>query len=159
MRSHGPLTFTSAFVFENFYGEMRNSFTPGTPSPLKQIMSKILLKRQIEYHSCNAEITFTNYDTELECNNLFYTFIHLKYRFFKIIDIDSENDIMVCKEIEKEEPEFEDTPSLKWEKVGVYVELGELLEIHRVKKTDICGKLIRVKQYLLTCPMNILEEK
>ena len=37
MRKHGPLTETSAFIFESFYGEMRRAFVPGTVSPLKQI--------------------------------------------------------------------------------------------------------------------------
>ena len=35
MRFHGPLTETSAFPFESFYGELRNSFVPGAPSTLK----------------------------------------------------------------------------------------------------------------------------
>ena len=40
MRAHGPLTFTSAFGFESFYGEMRHAFAPGTQSTLKQIFKK-----------------------------------------------------------------------------------------------------------------------
>ena len=40
MRFHGPLTFTSAFAFESFYGEIRNAFIPGTQSPLTQIFKK-----------------------------------------------------------------------------------------------------------------------
>ena len=43
MRLHGPLTVTSAFIFEAFYGELRQSFTPGTTDPLKQIFQKILI--------------------------------------------------------------------------------------------------------------------
>lgn len=50
MRALGPLTETSAFGFESFYGEMRNCFSPGTNSPLKQIMQKVLLKRTISPH-------------------------------------------------------------------------------------------------------------
>lgn len=52
MREQGPLTQTSAYSFENFYGEIRNSFVPGTISPLKQIMKKVFLKRKLISHSC-----------------------------------------------------------------------------------------------------------
>ena len=157
IRRHGPLPSTSAFGFENFYGEMRNAFTPGTASPLKQIMQQIFLKRSINFHSCKPIITFTNYETARECNNLIYTFIHKTYRFFKIEDI--ENESMHCREIEKEEAFFNETPNLKWENVGVFVE-GEIKpEIHIIQKKDIAGKLIRVQNYLLTCPMNVMEEK
>lgn len=58
IRHHGPLPMTSAFPFESFYGEMRNSFTPGTQSQLKQIFQKILLKRTIGKHSCEKNFFF-----------------------------------------------------------------------------------------------------
>ena len=43
MREKGPLPQTSAFCFENFYGEVRNSFVPGTQSTLKQILQSVLI--------------------------------------------------------------------------------------------------------------------
>ena len=43
MRRNGPLSFTSAFPFESFYAELRHSFTPGTISPLKQMIQKVIL--------------------------------------------------------------------------------------------------------------------
>ena len=45
MRTNGPLPNTSAFCFENFYGEVRNSFVPGTQSTLKQILQTVLIKK------------------------------------------------------------------------------------------------------------------
>ena len=157
VRVNGPLTLTSAFGFEIFYSELRNSFTPGTNSTLKQIMQKVFIKRQLEFHSCKPFISLTNYETPMECNNLVYTFIHKKYRFFKILDI--EDDLLICKEIEIEEPDFEETPNLRWELVGVYIEKGESEATHNIQKKFVAGKLIRVRDYLLTCPMNVLEEK
>ena len=58
MRYHGPLTFTSAFGFESFYGELRNSFTPGTQSTLKQCLEKVYLKRNLSYHCCQNSNLF-----------------------------------------------------------------------------------------------------
>lgn len=55
IRDQGPLTATLAFGFENFYGELRHAFVPGTPSPLKQMMQKILLKRQLIKHQCKPK--------------------------------------------------------------------------------------------------------
>ena len=156
MRHHGPLTFSSAFGFENFYGEMRHSFTPGTVSPLKQIMTKIMLKRSLSTHTCAPSITYSNYETVLECNNLIYTFVLNEYHFYKIIDITEEH--VSCHEIEKEIPFFEETPSLHWEHVGVFIEKEQHSNISVIEKKIIQGKLLRVKNYLLTCPINVLEE-
>ena len=63
MRQKGPLTFTSAFIFENFYGELRNSFVPGTPSPVKQMMETVILKRSLSHHCCQNTIFFSHKNT------------------------------------------------------------------------------------------------
>lgn len=73
IRASGPLTLTSAFGFESFYGELRNSFTPGTSSPLKQILEKVMLKRSISAHCCEASIFFSPKDSNQESNSLVYT--------------------------------------------------------------------------------------
>ena len=52
MRCNGPLTLTSAFPFESFYGELRQSFVPGTCSTLKQMLSNVMMKRAICPHKC-----------------------------------------------------------------------------------------------------------
>ena len=82
MRVHGPLTLTSAFGFESFYGEMRHSFTPGTASPLKQIMEKILIKRAIGPHCCKPSIFYSPKDSSMESNSHVYTFNENDYNFF-----------------------------------------------------------------------------
>ena len=63
IRAHGPLTLTSAFPFESFYGELRNCFVPRTNSPLKQIMQKILLKRKLSHHVCQKNILYSSHET------------------------------------------------------------------------------------------------
>lgn len=160
IRYEGPLTLNSAFVFENFYGELRNSFTPGTKSPLKQIMEKVIMKRALSQHCCEPSIYYSNYETVLECNNLVYTYRFQQYKFFKIIDIsDTEEKTFTCLEITTEKPKFVETPSLAFEKIGVVIE-KEMLETQiKLKQNEICGKVIRIVPYLLTCPINVLEEK
>ena len=159
IRAHGPLTLTSAFGFENFYGELKNSFVAGTCSPLKQMMQQILLKRTLSYHSCAPPIVYTNHETELECNNLIYTYRLGEYKFYKINDIENDNKIFKCHEIEIAPYVFTDTPDLRWEDVGVFEEQSIHSEIVNVESTLVEGKLVRVQNLLMTCPINILEEK
>ena len=157
IRAHGPLTLTSAFGFEAFYGEMRNSFTPGTKSPLKQILRKVLLKRALSYHCCEATIYYSPKDTNMECNSIVYTFHGNEYKLYKIVSIEDNN--FECKIIEKSETMFPQTPTLHWSKVGVF-KSGEITdEIEFIERKQIAGKVIRVKDLFITCPNNVLQEK
>ena len=157
MRSKGPLTATSAFQFESFYGEMRNAFTPGTQSPLKQIFEQILLKRSVLYHCCAKSMIFSDHDTSLECNTLVYVYKDSKYHFYCIVQIEEEN--LICNEIETIPCHFNETPDkLNWSKVGVFLEGNTGTDFEVIKKENVCGKLLRVGEYLITCPINILRE-
>ena len=158
MRYHGPLTFTSAYAFESFYGELRNSFVPGTVSPLKQIMGNVILKRAISNHNCETSIYYSAKDTAMECNSLIYTFRFHEYKIFQIVEI-NDND-MLCKKITFHSNQlFPETPNLKWNLVGVF-KLQEVTEEEvLVPKNIIKGKVILVDNFLITCSKNILREK
>lgn len=159
MRYHGPLTSTSTFEFESFYGEMRQSYIPGTKSPLKQIFQKILLKRSLAHHCCESEIFYSNYDTALECNTLIYCFVDLKHELYFIKSV--EGNILKCQRIEVIPAKFSEVhQKLDWSKVGVFKEVKILVEnIINIEKKKISGKVIRVQDYLITCPKSILREK
>lgn len=157
MRAHGPLTMTSAFGFESFYSEMRHSFTPGTASPLKQILEKVLIKRSISPHCCKATIFYSPKETPYESNSLIYTFHNNNYSFFKIMSI--EENSMECFKVGKYEASFQETPTLNWGKVGVFSTGGISPETVTVQSNDIAGKVIRVNDLFITCPLNVLEEK
>ena len=159
IRVHGPLTHTSAFGFENFYGEMRKSFVPGTISPLKQIMQKIYVKRSLAAHYCEPSIHVTTYDTPMECNNLIYTFTHRVYNFYKVVDVQNEEGILNCVKINTTEAFFQETPNLNWDLVGVFKEESMENEITHISQKYVAGKLIRVGELLITCPNNVLDEK
>ena len=158
MRAHGPLTLTSAFGFEAFYGEMRHAFTPGTASPLKQIMSKILLKRKIAPHCCRPSIFYSTNETGMESNCFIYTFsADNGYSFFKIISI--EDDSFECVKVHKHEAAFQNAPELNWGNIGVFSagNVGE--EKMTIQRENVAGKVIKVTNFYITCPINVLEEK
>ena len=149
IRTHGPLTKTSAFKFESFYGELRRSFVPGTTSPVKQIMQNVLLKRILSKHYCENSIYISNYDTALECNNLIYCY-NKKYSIYKVAQI-NEN-VAKCHKIGLYPATFDETPHVDWSKVGVFRKGGICSEITDINTSEICGKVLLVGKYLLTCP-------
>ena len=157
MRYHGPLTLTLAFQFENFYGEMRNAFVPGTQSTLKQIFEKILLKRSLAHHTCLKNLIFCDHDTSLECNTLIYIYKHSTYHIYTIVHIIDEE--LVCNKIETKKCEFpEVSKRLKWEKVGVFYEGEVQTEFVVILPKNVHGKVLRVGEYLITCPNEVLNE-
>lgn len=157
IRGENPLTETSAFSFESFYSELRNSFTPGTTSTTKQILKNIYMKRILAPHVCKRPISVSAYDTAMECNSLVYTFVENKYHFYKIKDIN--RDILTCCEIEKKEWNTSDAGNLTWSQVGVFLKGNIQKEKVSVKLSDVKGKLVHVQNHLLTLPNNVLREK
>lgn len=157
MRHHGPLTLTSAFPFESFYGEMRNCFVPGTQSTLKQIFEKVLLKRSIGPHNCKKNLIVSKHDTPLECNTLIYVYKFSTYHVYKIVEVEEEK--LICNEIETLECTFPEAPKrLKWNKIGVFLEGKENNNMTDVSPDHVCGKVVRVGKYLITCPKDVLNE-
>ena len=157
IRSLGPLTLSSAFPFESFYGELRHAFCPGTSSPGKQMMQKILFKRTFAHHCCESSIFFSPKETPLESNCYIYTYFENNYNFYQILSI--ENDIFNCCVLQKFPTFFPETPTLNWEKIGVF-QCGETTEqTLQISRNDVAGKIIKVKDLLITCPNNVLREK
>ena len=157
MRTHGPLTFTSAFGFESFYGEIRNSFTPGTQSTLKQIFQRILLRRSLSHHCCENTIYFSDHDTCLENNTLIYTFQNSEHKMYKICEV--QDDRVICLKQGRYIHTFQETQHLDFSKVGVYRRGPMSSEKCTIQKKDIAGKVLIVENLLITCPNNVLREK
>lgn len=156
MRFNGPLTTTSAFPFESFYGELRNSFVPGTCSTLKQILSNVLIKRVINNHVCENTIYISEKETPLECNNMIYTFENGKYNIYKVTKVSGEN--LTCHKQEKLICNFNEI-QLNWSIVGVFKKGNISPEEHVVTRSEVKGKIIVVNNFLITCPSNVLREK
>lgn len=160
MRSQGPLTETSAFAFENFYGEMRRSFIPGTVSTLKQIMQKVYLKRSLSFHKCEKSIYYSERDTSLERNSLIYIFSNNVYEMYQIVRMDRNNtNLLHCIVQGKIEIEFDEVRELNWSKVGVFKEGATGNEEVLIQRKNIHGKVLKVSSLLITCPKNVLSEK
>ena len=157
IRAHGPLTETSAFSFETFYGELKNCYVPGTPSPLKQAFQKVLLKRALSHHCCEIPITYTTKETSLQNDSLIYVWKHNKHNMYKMVDLIGED--LICHKIITTECSFEDA-DLPWKTVGVF-EFGEIddTEYIEIDKNEVSGKVILVNDLLITWPLNILREK
>ena len=158
MRSHGPLTETSAFVFESFYGELRNSFQVGTQSVIKQMMQTVVLKRLLSKHVCSESIYLKVKDTAMECNSLIYVYELNQHVIYKINSIE-DNYQLICNQLGNHEVIFENTPMLNWSSVGVYRKGGLSSIDVIVPRNKVDGKVIKVGKYLVTCPVNILREK
>ena len=157
IRTHGPLTETSAFKFESFYGELRRSFQPGTISSLKQMMKTVLLKRSLSNHHCQNNILISNYNTSMECNNLIYCYKNKEYIIYEVKDI-AQNHV-TCHKVGQYPVKFNETPDIDWSKVGFFKKGGVSSNETQIKKSDIAGKALNVSKYLITCPTNVLNEK
>ena len=157
MRGEDPLTETSAFSFESFYGEVRNCFTPGSVSPLKQILQNIYMKRILSNHLCYNPVTVTAYDTPLESNSMVYTYSSATYNFYKVIDI--QGDELTCYKQGKYKSETAELSTVDWSLVGVFLKGGILKEETKINLKNVKGKVINVQEYLITVPNNVLREK
>lgn len=157
MRARGPLTCTSAFEFESFYGEIRNSFTPGTQSTLKQIFKKKLIKRLLGYHCCENTIYFSDHETSLENDTLVYIFQDSIHKMFKICEIDGER--LICYKQGRYNHTFNEMPNIDFSKVGVYKRGPISSEKVTLFKKNVSGKVLSVHDFLITCPNNVLREK
>ena len=157
IRTHGPLTQTSAFKFESFYGELRRSFVTGSVSPLKQIMKNIYLKRALSSHCCKNSIYLSNYETALENNRLVYCYIKNEYLIYQIETIESE--ILTCRKVGKYPAKFNETPNINWSSVGVFRKGGICSKTTKIPISETRGKVIKVGNYLMTCPENVYYKK
>ena len=170
IRGSQPLTFKSAFKFESFFSEMKNLYVPGTMSTPKQILKNTYVKRSLEFHKCEKTIF---YDCKknpepgkpflpgLENNYLIYiTNEQNDHEMYQIIEFDQHDpDLVRC--IKQGKFEFKNplTPGINWSQVGIY-KLGPTLseELHVISKKDISGKVLKIDNFLITCPINVLLE-
>ena len=158
IRGNVPFTERSAFRFESFYSEMKNLFKPGTSSPLKQILSNTLMKRQLEFHSCEKTILYQKVKEKqtMENNSLIYTYNNNTHDFFVITDINE--DVFTCRRHGKFEFKPILLPTFDWKTVGVYRKGPIGSQVFNIHKNEIKGKAICVLNMIISCPINVLHE-
>ena len=157
MRALGPLTDSSAFVFESFYSELRQSFQPGTNSVVKQMMQNVMMKKFLSNHVCSESIYLSEKDTPMESNSLIYVYENCEHVMYKIKSIDNDN--LVCNQLGNHPINFPCTSMLDWSSVGVYRKGGLSSTDVIVHRNNVAGKVMTVDKHLFTCPQNILREK
>ena len=146
-------------------------YVPGTMSTTKQVLQNCFMKRAVEHHACDKTIF---YDVEktpvqgkpfipgLENNSLIYvTDEDNNHNMYQIIELEKENNnVFTC--VKQGKFKFTTTliPNINWSQVGVY-KLGPTCkeEHHFISREDICGKVLKIDNYLMTCPLNVLQEK
>lgn len=161
IRGKNPLTATSAFVYESYYAELKNLFKPGTQNPLKQALENTLIKRRLEKHCCKKPIKYNCVnDKGLENNSMIYIYNDRnEHEIFNIIKVNDDNKSYLCTKQGRYPFNCPLTSEINWNTVGVY-EMGpsSAMEVEILRK-NICGKVIKVKNLLLTCPENVLREQ
>ena len=171
IRGSQPLTFKSAFKFESFFSEMRNMYVPGTVSTVKQILQNCYMKRAVEFHTCEKSVFYDCKKSPvegkvflpgLEDNSLIYvTDENNGHHMYQIVEKNKNlPNVLTCIKQGKFEFKNELTPALNWSQVGVY-KAGPTFNDEKitVNKEDISGKVLKVDNYLITCPLNVLQEK
>ena len=159
IRGNVPLTERSAFKFESFYSEMKNLFKPGTKSPLKQILQNTVMKRSLEHHTCSNTILYTDDKKKntMENNSLIYTYHNNEYNTYVISEING--DEFTCRKQGKFIYKTDILPNYDWKTVGVFKKGPIGNETHKILKKNVKGKFINVQNLIITCPINVLNEK
>lgn len=162
IRGNKPLTETSAFKFESFYSEMKHLFHPGTSSTLKQILKNTMMKRSLEPHCCTKPIKFSckkPVGEGLENNSMIYVFNeNNEHDFYNIIGI-NDDDSFECNPQGRFRYDCPLTPEIDWSSVGVYKKGPSSLNVKKIMKKEVHGKVVVVKNFLITCPLNVLNEQ
>ena len=154
-----PLTSKSAFKYEIFYSEMRNMFQAGTISPSKQVLQNCYMKRLLDNHNCERSIFFDVQKKGKEDNSLvYYVDDNSEYKFFRIIKI-NDTGSLTCNPQGRHVCKFDLVKELNWEKIGVF-KVGPYTDEEIIlPRNKIEGKVLKVGNYLLTCPNNVLREQ
>ena len=164
IRGDEPLPAKSAFIYENFYAEMKNLFCAGTRSPLKQVFKNCFIKRQLKEHQCVSKIIYSKMppmdklNIGKENNHSVYVLNENGHSMYNIID-EHDRNTFICTKQGKFEAKFNELKNVQWSSIGVY-KLGPVCDQPiRIPKKNIAGKVIHVGNYLITCPNHVLREK
>lgn len=159
IRGNQPLTERSAFKFENFYSEMKNLFQPGTTSTTKQIMTNCFMKRKIENHNCVKSIKYDVEKKGKENNSIIYYMDENNvFKFYNIIKVNPDGTFL-CNPQGRYNFVSDIAKELDWEKVGVFKVGPYSDEEVIIPKEKIEGKVLRVLDFFITCPNNVLREQ
>jgi hypothetical protein len=159
LRELGPINETSAFPFESRYAAMKENYRAGTVNICKQILENLNMDLLMRNHMCQRTLILEEKEKNKRDNTHVYIFDNGTYRFFKVSDI--VGDAVLLHEIDVMHISEYFGVSM-WSSVGFVkqrqVEEGEEYLVRKVKKEDITGKVMKVKDYYVTIPTSSLFE-
>ena len=153
VRNLGPLTDTSTFCFEDYFSELKRSFSPGTPSIGKQILNSFFFRRcQEKSHKCKKKILY-NPSSSSSSDSIIYS----NGSFFSIrTPIESGKGFM-CKRL-KTDILMCPNSNLNFSDVLSYKLIGEYPQDELVRVDQIEGKGIVVMGIISFLSENVLVE-
>ena len=133
---------------------MKKSFSSCGPSLGKQIFQSFYLRRKNKQHSCNKKIHYSNAGTNKIDNSIIFS----RGKFYKIIDVNVDMSEFKCHQYivsnficPISNINFSDCLAFKIDTI--------ICDDKIVKLSDIEGKAVMVKGYLLFAPINVLLEQ
>ena len=162
IRRQGKLQKTSAFPFEASYGILKESYCPGTTSPGKQAMTRLLSRYGPIGHKCERNLTHALRLTRKKNDSI----VHCRDgQFYRLLSLP--NDQHACfygmtLHTEKYVPDR--SLGLAFEEVGVFMLNGDQprTEATVIEQEDIVGKGIIVPtsngEALVSLPTDFLQE-
>ena len=133
------------------------SFLFFTANVSKQMMQKLLLRKFRAHSICLPDMKpIVLGATPKTRDDLVYTYVNSQYHLFKVTEIDDE--CYICKEFNVTAKNFRRHPNLDFGKVGIFRNFGFKTTVHRLKWSEIRGKVICIGSLLMSVPKNVLVE-
>ena len=167
LRQLAPLTDTSAFPFESFYHQMKQSYALGTTSMCKQAILNVLMRIQEGGHSCKKPIIYKTKAASQSDDTLIFTEGH---QMFQIRSMEDGGTLFRCSKIHKSDYTVmvnDGKTMLDFGQIGVYTYDGvedynpadlAAPNTMEVPKRDVQGKVVLVHGFLVTIPIHVLVE-
>lgn len=146
-------------MFEDFYGEARDCFAEGTRSITKQIMEKVLLKREAQPHMCEFRMRQLGHENNSQDDTLVYKYSRKSgFTFYKIREITREGKLLVSRILTEELDMNEYGPYLRWSRVGVFKVNAIQEDVFEIDYSDITSKALIVRDFIVSIPLQALAE-
>ena len=153
-RQFGPLTTTSAFPFECYFGDAKRAIVPGTTSTGKQCVFKTYAMYAHEKHVCEKQLILSCKEPKPDAkvqNNLVYL------RNWQIVKLTSmDNDSFVGQVVQK--GIYQPVPDLRFDEIGVFCYKKVTDIMVSFTRNEVLGKVMHVQDVLVTLPKSLLLE-
>ena len=151
VRELGVLTESSAFCYEDYYSEVKNSYSLSAASKWKQIFQSFYLRRKYKSHQCKVKLFFNESTTSKNDD----TIVFYNFNFYKICKIINEN--LICNKI-LVETYFSDIADINMSDSLIFKFNKLDRKVVTILKSNVDGKGVRVDDFIIFVPNNVLFE-